>query len=149
MICMISPQIYSMVSLILQASNAVPSTPCTLFTMTLSRSSTLAILTLNVGKLGLSGADFGDVFLSVLGSSLTPLGGGVPDRVYGTHSSGTLLERQCWHGVSRLHRCFRFAHSAQANAIRLFFFFPDPSSVPPECFVVVWGRPGGGGAGGC
>jgi hypothetical protein len=49
--------------------------------MTLSRSSTLAILTLNVGKLGLSGADFGDAFLSVLGSSLTPLGGGVPDRV--------------------------------------------------------------------
>lgn len=63
--------------------------------MTFRRSSTLAILTLKVGKLGLSGADFGDAFLSVIGSSLTPLGGGVPDRVYGTHNSGTLLDRQC------------------------------------------------------
>jgi hypothetical protein len=105
--------------------------------MTLSRSSTRAILTLSVGRIGFSGADFGDAFLSGWGSSLTPRGGGVPDRVYGTHNSGTLLDRQCWHGVSRLHRCFLFAHSAQANAILRFFFFPELSSVPAESFAVV------------
>lgn len=127
-------------SLILQASNAlVPRKPGTLLTMTFNKSSTLAILTLNVGSAGLSAACRGDILRSSVGSNFTPRGGGVPDRVYGTQSSGTRLAKQCWHGVSLLHRCFRFAHSAHARATRRFFFF-DPSSVSLVCFADVCGR---------
>ena len=124
-----------------QSDSAFPSSPSTLFTTAFSSASIRATRTLKVGSMPgclTAGISFPSSLISLVAS--LPLGGGLPTRVYGIHSSGTLRATQCWQGVSRLHRCFRLAHSAQDNATRRFFFLPDgPSSEP--CF------PGDEGAG--
>lgn len=123
-------------SLIRQSDRALPSSPSTLLTTAFNNASILATRTLNVGSIPgclAAGISFPSSDLMSLVVSF-PLGGGLPTRVYGMQSSGTRLATQCWHGVSRLHLCFRLAHSAHDNATRRFFFFPDGPSSDVACF---------------